>query len=107
MPEPPEGVKPDAPERPNEVIVVEGVVRGHYENLAAQSLLANGIPSWTPHDLRQRRDELYHELHDTPIMPLGYCYDHDQPCQQGKTGKYGHKIEDGWCIDGEPAPEAH
>jgi len=51
--------------------------------------------------VRMFRDHLYREVIQKGIAPEGYCYLHEEGCQQGKTGKWGHQIDDGvWCVNG-------
>lgn len=56
----------------------------------------------SPSDIRQLRDCLYHEVIRVPIAPPHYCYEHQKPRIQGKTGAWGHREEDGFCMEGEP-----
>tara|TARA_R100000049_G_C1929064_1_gene73155 strand:+ start:127 stop:411 length:285 start_codon:yes stop_codon:yes gene_type:complete len=53
--------------------------------------------SW---QLRALRDRIYHEVVNVPVAPIGYCYTHETACQQGKSLKWGHKTDEGWCING-------
>lgn len=59
--------------------------------------------------IRELRDQLYHKIIQLPIAPLHYCYEHEQPRVQGKTGAWGHRDDDGWCMEehpGQQEPEA-
>ncbi len=97
--------KPDAPsghESPNAGIKVEGVVRGHYENLAAEALKVQGL-QLSGFNIRITRDLLYHELHNVPIMPKHWCYTHDVVWEESvkKEGQWYHKFGDAWCVEGQ------
>jgi len=68
-----------------------------YTLLAAQGYTVTGSIEM----LRYFRDKIYHEVIQKGIAPEGYCYVHEENCRQGKTGKWGHQMEDGvWCVDG-------
>ena len=50
--------------------------------------------------VRELRDRFYREINQAPVMPLHYCYQHDQERRQGKTG-WGHIVQDGDpCMEG-------
>ena len=85
---------------------VEGIVKGHVEKIAVRLYVAL-FPDASPNIdntglafIRGLRDRVYHQLTNQPIAPVGYCYIHEQTCKQGKTGAWGHRHEDTWCIDG-------
>jgi len=47
------------------------------------------------------RDTIYRNVNQRPYMAdPHYCYQHDSPQGQGKTGAWGHRIEGGWCVEG-------
>ena len=56
--------------------------------------------------VRELRDRFYREINQAPVMPLHYCYQHDQERRQGKTGAWGHLIPEtsedaeSWCMEG-------
>ena len=56
--------------------------------------------------IRELRDRFYREINQAPVMPLHYCYEHDQERRQGKTGAWGHLIPEtsedaeSWCMEG-------
>jgi hypothetical protein len=57
--------------------------------------------------VRELRDRFYREINQAPVMPLHYCYEHDQERQQGPTGGWGHLLpkeadddEKSYCIEG-------
>ena len=57
--------------------------------------------------IRELRDRFYREINQDPVMPLHYCYDHDQERRQGPTGGWGHLLpkeaegdENSYCIEG-------
>ena len=57
--------------------------------------------------VRELRDRFYREINQAPVMPLHYCYEHDQERRQSKTGNWGHILpkqadddEDSYCIEG-------
>ena len=57
--------------------------------------------------VRELRDRFYREINQAPVMPLHYCYQHDQERRQSKTGNWGHLLakqadddEDAYCIEG-------
>lgn len=96
----------------NLVPPVEGVVRGHVENIAVRLYLniyqLDGVSEIDFGDIRQLRDRVYHQLTNQPIQPLGYCYRCEVACVESRTGKYGHQLPDGtWCVEGENAPETN
>ena len=56
--------------------------------------------------VRELRDRFYREINQAPVMPLHYCYQHDQERRQSKTGNWGHILpkeaddqEDAYCIE--------
>ena len=55
--------------------------------------------------VRELRDRFYREINQAPVMPLHYCYEHDQERRQGKTGAWGHLIPatsedaESWCME--------
>ena len=86
---------------------VEGVVRGHVENIAVNLFkqvfgdldeIADGHLEF----IRELRDRVYHQLTSKPITPPHYCYEHEKPRIQSKTGAWGHREEDGFCVEGVP-----
>ena len=89
-------VPEDRPERPNNGIVVEGVVQGHLEKLAVNLCNAeaggNPIEMW---QLRTKRDLLFHELKQISIMPPHWCHEHEEPRRATKAGSYVHPFIDG------------
>jgi len=57
--------------------------------------------------VRELRDRFYREINQAPVMPLHYCYEHDQERRQSKTGNWGHLLpkeadddEKSYCIEG-------
>ena len=57
--------------------------------------------------VRELRDRFYREINQAPVMPLHYCYQHDQERRQGPTGGWGHLLpkeaddaENSYCIEG-------
>jgi hypothetical protein len=57
--------------------------------------------------VRELRDRFYREINQAPVMPLHYCYEHDQERRQGPTGGWGHLLpkeadddEKSYCIEG-------
>lgn len=94
--------KPDQSQRPNAGIKVEGVVQGHLEKLAVDLYVFGGAhyPGEVIDYLRIReiRDAFFHQVKEKPIQPEHYCYEHSAQMNKGNTG-YGHKVEDGWCIE--------
>ena len=57
--------------------------------------------------VRELRDRFYREINQAPVMPLHYCYQHDQERRQGPDGGWGHKLPkqaddhaDSYCIEG-------
>ena len=107
--------------RPNLVPPVEGVVKGHVENIAVRLYIAAvGFDNINIHNLeeiRQLRDRVYHQLTNLPIEPEHFCYTHNEVRAANESGRYAHKQEDvkgGWCWEGttgtpestgEPTPE--
>jgi hypothetical protein len=56
--------------------------------------------------VRELRDRFYREINQAPVMPLHYCYEHDQERRQSKTGNWGHILPkeaedeaDSYCIE--------
>ena len=55
--------------------------------------------------IRELRDRFYRDINQAPVMPLHYCYLHDQERRQGKTGAWGHLIPqtsedvESWCME--------
>jgi hypothetical protein len=56
--------------------------------------------------VRELRDRFYREINQAPVMPLHYCYQHDQERRQSKTGNWGHILPkeaeddaDSYCIE--------
>jgi len=56
--------------------------------------------------IRELRDRFYREINQAPVMPLHYCYQHDQERRQSKTGNWGHILpkqaddeEDAYCVE--------
>lgn len=82
---------------------VEGVVRGHVENIAVQLFLglAGDITDITDDHLiyiRQLRDRVYHQLTSQPITPIGFCYEHSTARTQTKQGTWVHREGQDWCT---------
>jgi len=57
--------------------------------------------------IRELRDRFYREINQAPVMPLHYCYQHDEERRKSKTGNWGHILpkeaddqEDAYCIEG-------
>jgi hypothetical protein len=57
--------------------------------------------------VRELRDRFYREINQAPVMPLHYCYQHDQERRQGPDGGWGHILpkqadgdENSYCIEG-------
>ena len=53
------------------------------------------------------RDKLYSEVASKPYLGEHGCYVHGMPRVQGKSGKWGHRDGNGWCMDdgSDPLPE--
>ena len=56
--------------------------------------------------IRELRDRFYLEINQAPVMPLHYCYQHDQERRKSKTGNWGHILpkqaddeEDAYCVE--------
>jgi len=43
--------------------------------------------------VRELRDRFYRDINQAPLMPLHYCYEHDEERRQGKNGGWGHQME--------------
>ena len=43
--------------------------------------------------VRELRDRFYRDINQAPLMPLHYCYQHDEERRQGKNGGWGHQME--------------
>lgn len=86
---------------------VEGIVKGHVENIAVQlyiAFLSNLSIDSEPGlaTIRELRDRVYHELTNQPIAPSHYCYEHEQP-RKDDGGRWFHPVTEdgalGWCMD--------
>ena len=56
--------------------------------------------------VRELRDRFYRDINQAPLMPLHYCYQHNEERRQGKNGGWGHLLpkafdssEDAYCIE--------
>ena len=56
--------------------------------------------------IREVRDRFYWNINQAPVMPLHYCYQHDEERRQGSTGAWGHILpkegddeEDAYCVE--------
>ena len=56
--------------------------------------------------IRELRDRFYREINQAPVMPLHYCYQHDEERRKSKTGNWGHILpkqgddeEDAYCVE--------
>ena len=43
--------------------------------------------------VRELRDRFYRDINQAPLMPLHYCYQHDEERRQGKNGGWGHQMD--------------
>ena len=104
---------------------VEGIVQGHVEKLAMDWFTGSFTPAelrQVPHHialhtLRLMRDELFWNLKSHAIAPEHYCYEHEMSRARGKSGRWGHPMDDDstplnrsmpWCIEPEePSPPAN
>jgi hypothetical protein len=84
---------------------------GACHNHAVDFIVAGVLPVPEGRELfgwvRELRDRFYREINQAPVMPLHYCYEHDQERRQSKTGNWGHILpkqadddEDSYCIEG-------
>ena len=53
------------------------------------------------------RDRLYSEVASRPYLGPHGCYEHGVQRVQGKSGAWGHRQDNGWCMDdgSDPLPE--
>ena len=86
-------------EKPNKGIVVEGVVQGHLEKLAVDlytQLRREGwdenLPINFPY-IREIRDAFFHHVKEHSIMPLHYCYPHEQTRERTPAGTWVHPVD--------------
>ena len=84
---------------------------GACHNHAVDFIVAGILPLPEGRELvgwvRELRDRFYRDINQAPVMPLHYCYLHDQERRQGKNGGWGHILpkqpdddEDSYCIEG-------
>lgn len=75
---------------------------------AAYTLIASRPNAWDADlapQIRELRDELYHEVIQVPVAPPHFCYEHETIRIQGPSGGWGHPIEEegslvAYCIEG-------
>ena len=51
--------------------------------------------------IRELRDRFYRDINQAPVAPSHYCYEHDEERKQGQSGAWGHKLEEGFCLEDE------
>ena len=84
---------------------------GACHNHAVDFIVAGVLPVPEGRELfgwvRELRDRFYREINQAPVMPLHYCYQHDQERRKSKTGNWGHILPkqgddhaDSYCIEG-------
>jgi len=84
---------------------------GACHNHAVDFIVAGILPLPEGRELvgwvRELRDKFYRDINQAPVMPLHYCYLHDEERRQGKNGGWGHILpkqadddEDSYCIEG-------
>jgi len=83
---------------------------GSCHNHAVEFITAGILPVPMGRELigwiHELRDRFYREINQAPVMPLHYCYEHDQEREPSKTGKWGHILpkqaddeEDAYCVE--------
>ena len=103
----PEGGMPSEPPPhiPNPAAV--GACQNHAVDFITVGILQ--VPEGRTLDsyIREVRDRFYWNINQAPVMPLHYCYQHDEERRQGSTGAWGHQLpkaadedEDAYCIEG-------
>ena len=104
-PTPPRTGSPDQPP-PNPAAL------GSCHNHAVDFITAGILPLPEGRELvgwiRELRDRFYRDINQAPLMPLHYCYQHNEERRQGKNGGWGHLLpketeadEDSYCIEGQ------
>ena len=94
-----------APPKPNPAAL--GACHNHAVDFVIRGILpipeGRELFGW----VRELRDRFYREINQAPVMPLHYCYQHDQERRQGPDGGWGHKLPkqaddhaDSYCIEG-------
>ena len=70
---------------------------GACHNHAVDFIVAGILPLPEGRELvgwvRELRDRFYRDINQAPVMPLHYCYLHDEERRQGKSGGWGHQME--------------
>jgi hypothetical protein len=85
---------------------------GACQNHAVDFITAGILPLPVGRELvgwvRELRDRFYRDINQAPLMPLHYCYQHNEERRQGKNGGWGHLLpkeaedhEDSYCIEGQ------
>jgi len=83
---------------------------GSCHNHAVEFITAGILPVPMGRELigwiHELRDRFYREVNQAPVMPLHYCYEHDQERRKSKTGNWGHILpkqaddeEDAYCVE--------
>ena len=89
-PTPPRTGSPDQPP-PNPAAL------GACHNHAVDFITAGILPLPEGRELvgwvRELRDRFYRDINQAPLMPLHYCYQHNEERRQGKNGGWGHQME--------------
>ena len=90
-------------ERANKGIIVEGVVQGHLEKLATDLYISEGSLHIAGIDytrIREIRDGFFHHVKEHPIMPLHWCYTHEEPRRPTKADSWFHEVGGGnYCSE--------
>jgi len=70
---------------------------GACQNHAVDFITAGILPLPEGRELvgwvRELRDRFYRDINQAPLMPLHYCYQHNEERRQGKNGGWGHQME--------------
>ena len=103
-PTPPRTGSPDQPP-PNPAAL--GACHNHAVDFITSGILPLPVGRELVGWVRELRDRFYRDINQAPLMPLHYCYQHDEERRQGKNGGWGHLLpketeddEDFYCIEG-------
>jgi len=100
-------VQPNAQSEPPPNPAAVGACHNHAVDFIVRGILpvpeGRELFGW----IRELRDRFYLEINQAPVMPLHYCYEHDQERRKSKTGNWGHILpkqaddeEDAYCVEG-------
>ena len=92
-PRPSEPTRTQPPDQPPPNPAALGACHNHAVDFITAGILPLPVGRELVGWVRELRDRFYRDINQAPLMPLHYCYQHNEERRQGKNGGWGHQMD--------------